>query len=146
MGFKRQKLYKLTWDTDDDDELNGLVVRAGTIPIGEYFELTDYVLRSKVPDRFQEEDEPEEAAFDWTIDLFAGALASWNLEDADDQPIPATREGLMTQDRELVLRVIVQWVKALGSVTRPLKKPSPAGDQLVAASIPMETLPENLAS
>lgn len=146
MGFKRLKLYKLTWETDDDDELNGLVVRAGTIPIGEYLELSDYVLRSKVPDRFQEEEVPEEAAFDWTIDLFTGSLASWNLEDADDQPIPATREGLMTQDRELVLRVIVQWVKALGSVTRPLKKPSHAGDQLVAASIPMETLPENLAS
>lgn len=139
MGFKREKIHRLTWE--DDHELAGLEVRVASIPIGEFMDI-EAILDRELPPRFKTFGE----ALDWMYARFGEALVSWNLEDKADQPIPADLEGLMTQDREFVMLVMRDWIEALRTVTRPLPKPSSAGERSAEVSIPMETLSENLAS
>jgi hypothetical protein len=52
-------------------------------------------------------------------------LISWNLEDAEGNPIPATEEGIIEHLEEAVLAAIVhEWVMAAKGVTAPLNPAS----------------------
>jgi hypothetical protein len=88
------------------------------------------------------------------IKLFAGALVSWNLEEeAEDgiAPVPATYEGLMDQDMDFVIDLILSWMDGVVSISDPLSskssdgEPPPAGAPEVL-SIPMERSLANLSS
>lgn len=85
---------------------------------------------------------------DELLDVFSAALVSWNVEDDDGNPVPATREGVGTQDDDFVLEIIRAWVEARASVSLPLGQPSNGGattdpDQLLMVGIPMEALSES---
>jgi hypothetical protein len=73
---------------------------------------------------------------------FAEILHSWNVEDEDDRPIPATYEGLITQELPFVMEVVSAAVEAISAAPPPLPKPSSAGAAL-EASIPMTPMQEN---
>lgn len=132
-GYKRKKVYLLEWE--EDHELCGLEVRMGTIPLRDYLDITN-IARGNVPSRFENADEVNE----WVFRTFADALISWNLEDDEGQHVPETYESIMDQDREFVMTLIQDWTQALQVVSRPLPKPSPAGERSAEESIPMETL------
>lgn len=49
---------------------------------------------------------------------FAPFIASWNLD------APATPEGVMTVDFNVVLGLVIAWVRLVGEVPLPLPSPS----------------------
>jgi hypothetical protein len=82
------------------------------------------------------------------MEEFKKRLVSWNLTDDDDQPIPATAEGLRQVDTSLVTALKDAWVQALTGVhdADPLPESSTSGEPSPVESIPMEALSESLAS
>ncbi|MCX4703860.1 hypothetical protein [Streptomyces sp. NBC_01373] len=79
---------------------------------------------------------------------FAKRLVSWNLEDDDDQPLPATPEGLRMVDTSLVTALKEAWLQSITGVhaADPLPQSSPSGGPSLVESIPMEALSPSLAS
>lgn len=71
---------------------------------------------------------------------FAAVLVSWNVEDDDGQPVPATREGLGTQDFGFVLFIISTWFMSMSQAPPPLPSGSKPGGPPPEASLPMEAL------
>lgn len=141
MGFTpKRKQYRLVFE---DPDMAGLVVVATAPSMGMFADLvalgdidmTDEVaIKSRIKD------------VNRIFDHFAESLVSWNLETDDKHPIPATREGLDTQEIPFVMDVIKAWTKATASVSVPLPEGSSYGGLAPVASIPMETLSPSLAS
>jgi len=75
-------------------------------------------------------------------------LLSWNLEDDNGQPIPATPEGLTQIDQGLARALNNAYVDALVGVhdADPLPQSSPSGEPSLVESVPMEALSPSLAS
>jgi hypothetical protein len=131
-GYQRTpKVYKLRFE---DDEYDGLVVRARSIRLGAFLELSTLV--GVDPTSMRPEDT---AKIEQLFQAFAGALVDWNLEDEDGTPVPATFEGLASQEADFVLPIVKAWFAAVASVPRPLPAGSSNGQQSLEASIPMET-------
>jgi hypothetical protein len=135
VGFKRERVYSLIFD---DPELNGLEVRARSASIGTFRRVTSL-------------SDSDDATMDSVLEMeqiFAKYLVSWNLEDSDDNPVPATFEGLDDQDPDLVTTIIGAWITALTQVldASPLDGSSDSGRPFPVESIPMETLSASRAS
>lgn len=69
--------------------------------------------------------------------LFARLLHSWNVEDDDGLPVPATFEGLFSQDFGFVMPVIERAAAAMTQAPPPLPAGSPSGGISPEALIPM---------
>ena len=134
MGFKREaKLYRLKFE---DPAMAGLEVDAKSLSTGALLEVTELggmIKRSKI-------DEIDPAALRKLFAVFADALVSWNLDDEHDHPVPATYEGIVSQELDFVLEVIMAWIGAIASVDTPLNATSPSGGTSPEAALPMEPL------
>lgn len=143
MGYKREaKIYKLKFT---DDDMNGLEVRARSLNLGQFMEMLEMVTL----------DEGKLTATDMQRigDIFRGfasALVSWNLEDEDPRggtiPVPATLEGIYSQDMDFIMRIIAAWMEAISSVHPDLGKDLSSGSSSPVPSMPMETLSPNQSS
>lgn len=82
------------------------------------------------------------------VEELATRIVSWNLEDDDGKPIPATPEGLRQVDTSLVSALKNAWVQSITGVhdADPLPQSSPSGEPSLVESIPMEALSPSLAS
>lgn len=69
------------------------------------------------------------AANDQMIQSFADALICWNLED-DSGPVPATLEGVRSQDVSLIFQLIAPWIEAVSAVDTPLQQNSNGSKRL----------------
>lgn len=132
-GYRRKpKTYTLRWA--DDHELAGLevVMRGLTIE-----KLIDFQAKA---DRVSEDKSQE--GMEPMFRSFAKSLISWNLEDEDGQPVPATYKGVVVQDVEFVLDVVMSWVDSVASVRgdSPLPETSGSGLAALEASLTMEPL------
>lgn len=130
MGYVRKpKIYKLTWA--DDTEYAGLEVRARGAQLGTLLELM--TLATQVRDTRDAESGVEVVKS--LLTGFAAVLVSWNLEepvDEDDldgeaRPVPATLDGLKSQDLPLVMTVIEEWIEAVSGTPGDLGKGSSSG-------------------
>jgi len=83
-----------------------------------------------------------------SIRRFATHLVSWNLEDENEQPIPATEDGMKGVDHDLIVAINNAWIQTLMGVheSDPLPESSPSGGPSLVESVPMEALSESLAS
>jgi hypothetical protein len=82
--------------------------------------------------------------------ILARNLVGWNLED-DDGPVPATADGVTSQDLDFVTDLLMAWVEAVSSVppTSPpgsLNGVTTATAAELVASLPMEPLPASPGS
>lgn len=138
MGYRpKRKQYKLIFT---DPDMAGLEV----IATGMRMEM---LIRSAgLSGRSAEEVGQDSAAVDVLFSGFAATLVSWNVEDDNGVPVPATKEGLYTQELAFVLEIIGAWTSAVASVPENLSGGSTPGVQSLAASIPMETLSPSLVS
>ncbi|TMC47631.1 MAG: hypothetical protein E6J20_19380 [Chloroflexi bacterium] len=132
MGYKaKKKLYKLTFAEDTD--MDGLEVTMTSISTGQMLRLQQLsgmgAAATKDPKIFGE-----------MIGIFAGAIKSWNLEDDDDTPVPATVDGAMAQDPDFIMVIISSWCLAIVGVSGPLDGPSTSGANALEASMPMDAL------
>jgi hypothetical protein len=142
VGYKvRNKVLKLVFE---DPEMDGLEVRARSLPLGVFMDRF-----AKVPTNVTDPRKltAEERASSWdVISVFADVLVSWNLEDEHDQPIPATLAGLKTLELDFAMQILHAYMDAVGGVDAPLAGSSTAGETSVAGSIPMVPLSESRAS
>jgi len=122
MGFRHEpKTFRLVFD---DPALEGLEVKARSLSIGE---LHDPDIR--------------------VFESFAKALVSWNLEDENGNPLPATLETIEAYpDVDFMTGLTSAWMDAVTGVDKRLGKGSPSGEQSLEGSIPMETLLPSQAS
>jgi hypothetical protein len=139
MGYNpKRKIYKLVFE---DEEMAGLEVRVRSFSIGtmlEVGELSDLMGRKITP-----EDMPRVQKL---FSVLAQALVSWNVEDDDGAPVPATLEGLTAQEDTFVFAVLSAWIDAVSGVSAPLPQTSSDGQSSLEASIPMVPLSASQAS
>lgn len=130
MGFKaKKKLYRLTFT--DDTDMAGLEVTMSSVSMGTLLDLQEMSTRA-------DEVAGDKAEFRKVIEVFVGAMLSWNLEDDDDQPVPVSVDGVLTQDPDFMMGIITAWTKAISGVADPLGAGSTSGAPSPEGSIPME--------
>ena len=135
MGYKRgPRIYRLIFD---DPEYEGLEVRASSLTIRRMRELMNL--------QDTNTDDPAEAgkATDKLFTTFADCLISWNLEDELGNPVPATLDGIESQESDFILPVITTWMETISGATGPLDQTSSDGEPSLVESIPMEALSQN---
>ncbi|MFC9821371.1 hypothetical protein ACFWG6_30825 [Streptomyces erythrochromogenes] len=133
MGYKpKQKIYNLNFEGTD---FEGLQVSIRALNTGQYIDL------------FQAKTEAESGGeANDLLQMMASRLVSWNVEDDNDQPVPATLDGIKTQDLDLNLAIVNAWTTAMAGVSAPLEQSSTDGGSSLEGSIPMEILSSSLAS
>lgn len=135
MGYVRQrKTYRLAFA---DGEFEGLEVTARSASVDAYQRIATLATRQVSAPPSAE----DLAEIDHLYRAFAGVLVSWNLEEEDGTPVPATYDGLKAQDLPFAVAVILAWMDAVAGVSRPLDGTSTRGE--MEASLPMEVLSPN---
>lgn len=133
MGFKpEQTIYKLTFK---GTALDGLEVRVGSLTIREY----NAMLRAGSADGPAGVLKANVSVFE----LFLSKLISWNLEDADGNPVPQDMAGLESQERPVVTGIINAWQMAMVNIDGPLKSDSSSGNGLLEESLELGNLSES---
>ncbi len=135
MGKHVVKRKILNISFEEGSEHYGLEIRARSVSFGRLMQFAD-----------QAEQLREGAALSEMkgfINEFSEALDSWNAADEDGRDIPATREGLLSQDTSWVIDVLLAWFDSIVSVAGPLDSRSTSGGPSPEASIPMEPLSAN---
>lgn len=76
---------------------------------------------------------------------FARVLVAWNVLDDDDQPVPASLDGLLSQEPEFVGFILSHYCSAMTQAPRPLPATSPSGgaspEELTAMAALSQSLP-----
>ncbi len=57
-----------------------------------------------------------------------GILTEWNLLDDEDQPYPATGDGMMALGAEFAVSIVQAWLDAVQAPSGKSEAPSPNGD------------------
>lgn len=146
MGYKRKpKVYRLHFE---DDDMSGLIVEVRPSSVGTMLDTADLASMASVFDgismkNIRPEDLEKIGELRKLFDSFADSLVSWNLEDEDDNPVPATREGVYGQDVDFILEIIGAWAEAVGGVNEDTKAESSNGLPSQVALLPMEPLSAN---
>jgi hypothetical protein len=139
-GFKR-KTYKLKWP--EGHELHGLEVVTKGLSVEKTFELASLAAGLAAENTTEE----KVATANRLFAGFASRLVSWNLEDDDDTPVPATLEGVQDQDMQFMIGLVTTWIDAVSSVDTPLPGGSANGQSAAPeASLPTESLSPSLQS
>ncbi len=122
-----------------EGEHEGLIVKVKSLPIGQFLEMAGMAKRISGSEDQKRDFDP--SSMKEMFELFAKCLHSWNLEDEDDQPIPATKDGLYALDLDFVLTLILAWMDGVAGVSGPLGRKSTDGEKPdPAASLPMAPL------
>lgn len=133
MGYKRNpKIYKLKFGEDTD--YAGLEVHVRGMTTGQ-------VIAAKTG-----KDEDGKGPLESMLDLLADRIVSWNLEDENGVPVPATRDAFLNEDEDMIAAIINHWMEAAAGVPDPLPQSSPSGEPSLVESVPMEALSGSLAS
>jgi hypothetical protein len=134
MGY-RHKIPRVNVKFDEGHEYHGCEVVLRKLTLGEYLDIAGLNPDSgilNVGDQLRK---------------MGDKLISWNLEDEDTgEPIPATPQAILDQDKDLMVAVLSGWLDGVNGVSAPLEQASPDGQQSPVESIPMETLSNALVS
>lgn len=140
MGYVRERRnYRLVFA---DAEYEGLEVIARSASVAAYRRIAELASKPfSMPPTAEDLIE-----IDNLYQAFANQLVSWNLEERDEDgvatPVPATLEGLQSQDLPFAMAIIMAWMEAVGGVSPPLDSESSSG--ALEATLPMEVLSPNL--
>lgn len=134
MGFKAS-VRAVTIQFAEGHEYHGAEARVRGMAIGEYMAATGL-----------DGGDGDDAAS--SMKRFAERLISWNLEDDEGTPIPATEDGLQHVDQALARALQNAYVATIIGVhsADPLPQSSTSGEPSLVESIPTEALSESLAS
>jgi hypothetical protein len=132
-GYRRQgTIFNLTFP-----EFEGLEVTTRGLSTGQMLMLWEANAESKSSAK----DDAAKATRQM-LQYFADALIKWNLESEKDdgswEEVPATLEGIVSQDLPFVLRLIEVWTTVLAGVDANLGKDSDSGETSPDLNIPME--------
>lgn len=134
MGFRPQPVeYNL--DFEEGDELHGLEVKIRSVTVREYNEMMRNGLK-KGEDGLKASDD--------LLELFVERLVAWNLEDPETgDPVPPTMDGLLSQDRRYIGRMVQAWQIALVGIPAALGKALNSGERSLEESLAMAISSEN---
>jgi hypothetical protein len=129
MGFRPEPtIYSLNFK---GTFLDGLHVKISCCTIREYNKMMNTTGATQEQqdnlDKLTELVKELAARNDWVLNLLASHLVSWDLEDADGNPVPTTRDGIDSQERAVIAQLIAAWQMAMVSVPNPLKPDSSNG-------------------
>lgn len=132
MGFQH-KPARINVAFEPGHDLHGLEVVLRKLTLGEYLDITGIgeVRLNHIGDQLK---------------AMGDKLISWNLEDDQGQPVPATPEAVLGQDKDLMVTILEAWLDGINGVPAPLDQSSTGGAPSLEASIPMETLSSALVS
>ncbi len=133
MGYKLQET--LTLDFEGTSYDGAEVVLDLTVSSDKFFEILEAAQNAKVDG-------------EWVIDRLRNlnnligdsALISWNLEDKDDLPIPATAEGFSAIPPKLATLITQQWMVTVQGNEDPLSDKSSNGNSPAILSAEMANL------
>lgn len=132
MGFTpNRKLFKLVFE----GELAGLEVLARSSSVVVYKRIAGYANR---PFASPPTDEDLEALADLYA-AFAAVLVEWNLEEPQGVPVPATLDGVETQEPGLVNAIVTAWLDAVAEDLGGGSAQAAVAE--LEASLPMELIP-----
>lgn len=131
---KKATIFKLIFD---DPELNGLEVKCKSVSMGKLMEFVK-LMEKKETNTLDE--------FEEICKMFSKVLVNWNLEDENGNSVPASYEGLMDQEPDFSMMLVLTWIDVMTNVSGPLVGNSLSGNKSLEASIPMEPLLESQAS
>lgn len=135
MGYKVQRtILRLVFEGKHE----GLIVEAYAPPLG--FLENAMKMAPLVGKRTDQMTQEDLALVTGVFGGFAEYLISWNLERDDDTPVPATAEGVRSQDVGFVMEIVQAWLENAGEVAPPLAPPSSSGKPSLEGSLPMEPL------
>lgn len=126
MARVKRRQYKLVFQ---DEALAGVEITVRSLTSGQLIELQE-----------------SGASHEKLTKMLAEQLVSWNVEDEDGTPVPATLDGIRSLDLGFNKTVIDVWTDAVMGVKAPLPQSSNGGHPSVEQSIPMDALSESLAS
>lgn len=132
----KRRIYALDFD---DPALAGLVVKARSVSLGRFIALIKLAVSlERLDDGALTLTAADADAIEGLFTGLGDALVSWTLLDPDtEQPVPATRDGLMDQDADFAMMLVDAWMTAIGGVAAPLGGSSTSGPPSPVASIPM---------
>lgn len=134
MGYRRaRKTYRLKFE---DPDMEGLEVLAHSLALGDFLRVASMAGDVSA----------QAANADGLFKEFAKALESWNVEDELGVPVPATYEGVCTQEFDFVLAIVTAWMEAMSAVKPPLPGASNNGATFPEGSLPMASLSPSLSS
>jgi hypothetical protein len=130
-GFKPERtLYRLNFE---DPQYQGLVVEMTGLKVGLFMEVAE--LGDFDAARLKRAGASKVLR---VFDIVAGGLHQWNVIDDAGEPVPASLDGIKTQEFPFILMLLEQWMAAVGSVPGPLEQPSAAGK---LSALPVEINP-----
>lgn len=136
MGFKKEStVFKLEFE---DPAYSGLEVKAKSVPTGDFLDLMDAASKMDLTSKTFSPNDLK--AVRVLIEGFAKALVSWNLEDDNDEPVPATFASVRDQELPFLLPIVTAWMDAVAGVSAELGKASSSGGTFPEAAIPMAPL------
>ena len=144
MGYKAKKRIYVIRDWPDED-MEGLEVKARSVKLKKFVEMGSAMSGAKLTMSAENIEEGVDAVND-LLTMFADALVSWNLEDEDGTPVPATLDGLLDQDNEFAMRIVHTWMEIIAGAPAGLKKDLTNGETSQVESLPMEPLLQSQAS
>jgi len=122
MGYRPpRKIYNLDFTGTDYE---GLQVALRGFTVGEELDLDDKDMTGPL-----------------IVETLVARLVSWNVEDDQGQPVPATHEGVRSQDSVMIGAIISALREATSGVPAPLPETSPSGETSPAPPIPMPMAP-----
>ena len=159
------KIYQI--EVDDGGIYDGTWLRIKSVPAGRYISLLQLAEGIDIEELKAGKATAEEssATFRQMIELFgefSKKLIEWNVEeqlDPDDEsddpetrPVPATSEGVMSQEFDFIMFLIGEWMGAMGGVSGPLEtKPNDSETlsseafeaELASLSLPSSPVPSS---
>lgn len=127
-GYKPQrKLYKLDFSETEDAGLE--ITARGTTVAGmlELMEMADGIDDLEQLDLEKLPSSEVAARMRAMFAPFAKILVAWNVIDDDDEPVPASLDGLLTQEADFIGRVLGAYMTAMTQAPPPLPAGSDSG-------------------
>lgn len=124
MGYTPQRT---TYLLDFGDRYGGLEVKVRAGTLGQLLELQKL---GSGEDGMTPEQNRE------LLERFAELLVRWNITDENEQPVPATLDGLLSLEPGLAMDIVQAGAQAIGGVAPPLPEASPGGGPSAVASLP----------
>lgn len=138
MGYKPSRtLYKLDFS---ETEFAGLEVTTRSVQLDVLLEMAD--MADQVEDLAAKK-QPGLKDLKVVVTLlteFSKILVGWNVENDDDTPVPATYEGLKSQELTFIMAVISAWTTAMAKAPPPLPGASPSGATSQEKSLAAESV------
>lgn len=128
MGYRK---VPVIYTLEIGGDYKGLIVRVKSIKIGEMRRMLRLI---------DSEEENTTEVLDNMVTLISKGLVSWNLQEEDGEPTPATAEEVDNLDFKMLEAILNEWLDQVSGPDDELGKDSSSGSQFPGLPPTMEAL------